>query len=614
MNNLINLPLCGSFSTNPRSYLTQNGAFFFFDGEGIFDKKECGVAIFNIKSETLIMKIPFSFGKYSGRLMYASCPDFDAENECYCFYHGDKFFTDKRAEKYINVPEYGRFSSKEYLLSSFEPEFVWEDDDHLSVPFENTFIYQLHARGFTKSRTSGCSCKGTFKAIPEKISYLKGLGCTTLEFQPVNEFNENDIKTGKLNYWGYCEGLYYAPKSGYSASDDAGSEFSMLVNCLHKNGMDIILQFYFPPAITAAEIISVLEFWVIRYHIDGFHLMGENIPLRHISESVILADTKIISDRSSEIFDISSHIYPLNRRFASCNDEYLFSLRRFLKGDEYSMGDALSHMRFNPAEYGVINYFDNFNSLTILDMVSYNGKHNEENGEDNSDGNDYNCSWNCGEEGPSRKQKVLALRDRQLLNALNLLFFSCGTPMIYMGDEMGRTQKGNNNPYCHDNELNWLNWNGLKGRYNFYDTIKNLAACRLDNTFLHKSGPLSVVDIYGCGFPELSYHGESAWKSQIDSYRHSIGILYCDHNNLLYMGINMHWVEEKLALPRPPKGFRWERLYNTSDGKISNLQENAKPLIQGSDNTTKSEPVKADELEVRIPERSISYFRCVRYK
>lgn len=597
MNNLNFLPQCGLFSNNPRSFLTQAGAYFFFDGKGIFDDRETGVAVFNLNSGRLLGKYPFVAEQYHGRLLSVFVPEFKQESFGYCFYHGDSFFTDNRAERYVDVPSYGSFSSKEYLLSSFEPEFEWEDEGHISVPFEKAFIYQLHARGFTKSRTSGISHKGTFKGILEKIDYLKGLGVTTLEFQPVNEFNENDIKTGKLNYWGYCEGMYYSPKSAYSSSKDAGREFAFLVNTLHKNKLDIFLQFYFPHLMPAVEIVSVLEFWVMKYHIDGFCLMGENIPLGLIADSAILSKTKIISDRASEISDIAAHIFPSNRRFAVCNDEYLYSMRRFLKGDEYSMGDALAHMRINPGEYGVINYFDTFNSLTFLDMVSYNGKHNDDNGEDNSDGNDYNCSWNCGEEGPSRKQKVLALRDRQLLNALKLLFFSCGTPMIYMGDEMGRTQKGNNNPYCHDSELNWLNWNGLKGRYNFYEKIKELISCRNKYGFLHKEGPLSVVDIYGCGFPELSYHGESAWKSQIDSYRHSIGVLYCDHGSLLYMGINMHWVDEKLALPRPPKGYRWETLYSES-----------------AVNDEKEESPVTEELSVKIPERSVSFYHCVRCK
>ena len=147
-------------------------------------------------------------------------------------------------------------------------------------------------------------------------------------------------------------------------------------------------------------------------------------------------------------------------------------MRSFLKGDEGMLNQVALHVKDNPDAVASINYMANTNGFTLMDMVSYDHKHNEDNGEENHDGTDYNQSWNCGAEGPVRKKKIIGLRKRQLKNALTMLFLSQGTPLLMAGDEFGRTQKGNNNAYCQDNEISWLNWNLLDSHKGLYELRK----------------------------------------------------------------------------------------------------------------------------------------------
>ena len=138
------------------------------------------------------------------------------------------------------------------------------------------------------------------------------------------------------------------------------------------------------------------------------------------------------------------------------------------------MSSLIYRNRRNPAETGVLNFMAGTNGFTMMDMVSYDQKHNEANGENNRDGSDYNYSWNCGVEGPVRKKKVLELRARQLRNAMLMLFLSQGTPVLLAGDEFGNSQNGNNNAYCQDNETSWLNWNLNKWDQDLLAFVKHL--------------------------------------------------------------------------------------------------------------------------------------------
>jgi len=554
---------------------------------------EIGVAVYDIKTNALIRKYPADNKSYFGDVYSVLINDFEYESWAYTFYCNDVFFADKRAERYINVAKYGHFNEAEVLKAVFDCEFIYEDV-RPNIKYEDAFIYQLHVRGFTIHNSSGTKFKGTYKGVADKLDYLQKLGITTLEFQPINEFNECDSKTGRLNYWGYCSGCYYAPKSSYAYTDNASMEFISLVKDIHMHNQEIILQMYFPAEFDKCEIIHILEYWTVKFHIDGFHLLSENAPIELIDKSSILSRSKILCDRLEGASINNSIGNNASRRYALYKDDYMYTMRRFLKADEFSLNEAIFMLRENNSGFATINYFDAFNSLTLFDMVSYERKHNEENGEENRDGSDYNCSWNCGEEGQTRKQKVLSLRKKQIKNALTLLAISAGTPMIYMGDEFGRSQMGNNNPYCLDSKITWVDWNMAKKQFNQIDFIRDLVDLRKKYAVLHSKNELSMVDVSGCGYPQISYHGDSAWKTQTEGHRHNLGIMYCDNGKLLYLAINMHWDSATLAFPRAPKGYEWRAFLTTNDEiKLDDINPN-------------------DELNVTVPEHSIILYDVVK--
>lgn len=171
-------------------------------------------------------------------------------------------------------------------------------------------------------------------------------------------------------------------------------------------------------------------------------------------------------------------------------------------------------------------------------------------------------------------------------NALCILFFSQGTPLIFMGDEFGNTQNGNNNPYCQDNETTWLNWKNLDTKREIYDFIKLLISLRKEHPILHNKNEFRLMDYISCGYPDLSYHGESAWRPNIEYYSRQIGIMLCGKyskidrvkdDDFFYIAINMHWEKHKYALPKLPKNLKWQLLLGTEDeDKIDFQEENAK--------------------------------------
>ena len=246
-------------------------------------------------------------------------------------------------------------------------------------------------------------------------------------------------------------------------------------------------------------------------------------------------------------------------------------MRRVLKGDEDQVGRLIYQTRRNPDAYGVINYMAATNGFTMMDMVSCEQKHNEANGENNRDGSDYNYTWNCGVEGTTRKKKIVQMRKKQLRNAFLLLFLSQGTPMFLAGDEFGNSQNGNNNAYCQDNEISWLDWKGYKsGNSEMFRFVKDLIAFRKKHKILHMGQELSMTDSLSCGFPGISYHSSSAWYGELDGQNRKIGVMYCgkyaDEDELIYIAYNMHWMEHTFALPALPGGYRWNVALDTGEG------------------------------------------------
>ena len=570
---------------------------------------EFGVVLYDRKHKGGI-RIPFP---EEGRIgaVYAMMLEGYHDADCrYLFYCKDRVWQDPYCRRLDNPYRYG--TERKSLPACMVPDkpYDWEGDAPLRYPYENMILYALHVRGFTKHRSSGVIYRGTYRGITEKTAYLKELGITSVLLMPCYEFDEImdrgifanpgaleqtadpyrqkplETDTGhmpqggakknlRLNYWGYQEGLYYVPKSGYAHDRDAVTEYKDMVKELHKNGIEVLMQFYFPPKTASSEMLNILRYWVLTYHIDGFHVMGVDLPVEAFTNDPFLCDTKILT--TQQYSPAETDYMARTRSLGWLDDGFMFNMRRAVKGDDNMINQLIYHMRNNRPENGIINYIAKWDGMRLIDMVSYDRKHNEPNGEANQDGTDYNCSWNCGVEGKSRRKSITELRLRQMKNALSLVFLSQGTPLIYSGDEFGNTQNGNNNPYCQDNDVAWIKWNRSESADELLAYTKMLIRLRRSYAVLHSKMPLKGMDYLSCGYPDISFHGHEAWKPDTSPASRSIGVMYCcaygeagdeKEDTLIYIGINLYWTACYMGLPQLPKGRRWS-LYSSTGPEAS---------------------------------------------
>lgn len=554
----------------------------------VSEEEDCGIILYDKKSGKEIKRIPFSKEQKIGNVYYMDIEDVNSKAISYLFFEKDRLIVDKYAKAYTVGGEFGQpKDALAYKAVLIDNEYDWEEDRFPGLTYEESIVYGMHVRGFTKHSSSGVKGKGTFAGIVEKIPYLKELGVTTVELQPIYEFNEKPaienstkqqlllLQEPKLNYWGYQEAYYYAPKQAYSYKADASVECKDMIKAFHKHHMEVIMQVYFKNDTSVNEILQVLHFWHIVYHVDGFHLIGEVPQIKEIAKDALLANCKLWYHQFPVNELYASHEKLKNRRLATYNDGYMYDMRRLLKGDEGMLYEVMKHMRINPSTNGVINYITNYYGFTMADLVSFDRKYNEANGEDNKDGVDFNYSWNCGMEGSTRKKQVLSLREKQIRNAFTLLMLSQGTPFFFMGDEFGNSQKGNNNPYCQDNEITWLNWKDLNKNSNLYTFVRELIALRKNTGVFHLPKECMIMDYKSCGSPDISYHGTEAWKPSWEHYSRHIGFMLCGDyaegcdGRFYYVAVNMHWEDHEFALPRLPKKKAWKMLMKTGDKEIT---------------------------------------------
>ena len=213
--------------------------------------------------------------------------------------------------------------------------------------------------------------------------------------------------------------------------------------------------------------------------------------------------------------------------------------------------------------------------LTLYDAVSYDKKYNQANGENNRDGAVYNYSWNCGAEGDTRKRKINELRKHQIKNALSLVLLSQGVPMIYAGDEMCNSQKGNNNPYCLDNEISWTNWNTTAMAKEILDFTKKLIQFRKQHKILHLSSEPRLMDYKSYGLPDMSYHGSKAWYADFSHFNRHFSVMYCgkyatidgkEDEADLFIAYNMFWEMIKFGIPSARNKRQWKVVFATDSG------------------------------------------------
>jgi isoamylase len=246
-------------------------------------------------------------------------------------------------------------------------------------------------------------------------------------------------------------------------------------------------------------------------------------------------------------------------------------VRRFIKGDTGVVGDLATRIAGSPDMYAgrgtgaSVNFLTAHDGFTLADLVSYNDKHNEANGEDNRDGANDNNSWNHGAEGPTDDPEINALRMRQMKNAMAILLTSQGVPMILAGDEFGRTQRGNNNTYCQDNELSWVDWELANTNAELLRFTRAMIAFRSAHPQLRTHRHTTGMPVPGTGLPDISWHGVTAWEPDWSPESRLLAVMRsgADEDDVVYIAMNAHWEGHDLQLPHLPDGRTWHLFADT---------------------------------------------------
>lgn len=383
-----------------------------------------------------------------------------------------------------------------------------------------------------------------------------------------NHTAEGDERGPFFSFKGIDNNVYYmlTPDGNYYNFSGCGNT----LNCNHPMVRDLIL--------------NCLRYWTVAYHVDGFRfdlasILGRdeqgapmnNPPLlESLAYDPILSASDLIAEAwdAGGLYQVGS--FPNWNRWSEWNGRYRDDLRSFLKGDAgYAMAAAMriigSPDLYPPDERASasINFITCHDGFTMYDLYAYNTKHNEGNGWNNTDGSDDNRSWNCGAEGESDDPQVCALRRQMIRNAITVLMCSRGTPMFLAGDEFCNTQFGNNNAYCQDNLISWLNWDMRRKHADMYAYFRFLIHYRHAHPILRKDTAPCSADL-----PFISLHGTLPWNSDYDAQTRVIGVMYAgrkeDEDDIIYLGINAYWERVEVRLPALPKDMRWTVVCDTA--------------------------------------------------
>ena len=352
-------------------------------------------------------------------------------------------------------------------------------------------------------------------------------------------------------------------------------------------------------------ILDCLRYWVIEYRVDGFRfdlasILGRNEDgtplhqpplLRSLAFDSILGNVKLIAEAwdAGGLYQVGS--FPSWKRWAEWNGRYRDDMRRFLKGDDFLSQAAARRITGSPDLYdpvfrgrnASVNFLTCHDGFTLYDLYSYNEKHNEANGWGNTDGADDNNSWNCGVEGDTTDPSVLALRRKMMMNACAVLMCSRGTPMFLAGDEFADTRYGNNNPYCQDNLISWLDWSLLEKNRALYEFFRYMIHFRKAHACIRKDLEPSYL-----GFPSMSLHGLTPWKPDLPESSHTACVLFSGYEDslhkedLVFLAVNTHWCSAALTLPQLPDGYTWKIAVNTGDKKQQTFTDSEIPAAGSS--------------------------------
>ncbi len=356
-------------------------------------------------------------------------------------------------------------------------------------------------------------------------------------------------------------------------------------------------------------VLDCLRYWVAEFHIDGFRfdlasIMGRdsrgqpliNPPLLEaLAHDPVLGRTKLIAEAwdAGGLYQVGS--FPSYGRWAEWNGQYRDTLRRWLKGDMGQVQAMALRIMGSPDLYpergpaASINFITCHDGFTLTDLFSYNEKHNEANGEGNRDGHDANFSWNCGWEGETASASILALRRRMMKNAILILMVSQGVPLISMGDELAHTAGGNNNTYCHDNELNWLDWSRRESQAEIFRFFRLAIARRGTHAMLRQRHHLRQREFVDGGYPDISWHGVQAWQPDWSHHARTLAFMLAGQNGgesrqantFIYVAMNMHWDPHRFELPRLPARQHWHLVADTHLDSPEDIHEpGEEPLLR----------------------------------
>ncbi|MBQ4378957.1 MAG: glycogen debranching protein GlgX [Treponema sp.] len=443
---------------------------------------------------------------------------------------------------------------------------------------------------YSSDRTPG----GCVREFKDMVKALHNAGIEVLldvVFNHTAEGNENGIA---LNFRGFDNKIFYHLVSDHKEYYMNYSGCGNAVNANHPVVQDFI--------------IDCLHYWVLEMHVDGFRFdlaseltrdekgcPSDIAPLtKRISEDSILRNTKIIAEPwdCGGAYQIGN--FP-GGRWCEWNDHYRDGIRRFIRGDEFVANEAATRIAGSNDLYALsgrgpvnsINFVTAHDGFTLNDLVTYNHKHNEENGEENRDGNDNNLSYNHGFEGPTVNPKIESIRAQKIRNFFTTLLISQGVPMFVAGDEVRRTQGGNNNAYCQDNEISWFNWEDVTNNAQMLDFVQNLIALRNQHPVFHRRNFFGGVSTSLFSEPPditwFNYDGTVPdWKKMNHFLAFRLGGkasgLKSDDNDF-FVAMNMDIHDITITIPSPSSGRKWYRTIDTSiDNKTGILLGNEEEL------------------------------------
>lgn len=430
------------------------------------------------------------------------------------------------------------------------------------------------------------------------IKALKENGIEVILDVVFNHTAEGNEMGPCFSFKGIDNNVYYmlTPDAHYYNFSGCGN----VMNCNHP--------------VVRSFIIDCLRHWAIEYRVDGFRfdlasILGRdqngapmaNPPiLESLAFDQVLGKMKLIAEAwdAGGLYQVGS--FPSWNRWAEWNGRYRDDMRSFLKGDDGMAGNAITRITgsrdlYSPESRGhkaSVNFMTCHDGFTLYDLYSYNEKHNEKNGWNNTDGDNNGHSWNCGAEGETDDPNVNGLRRRLIKNAFAALLCSRGPAMFFAGDEFCNTQFGNNNAYCQDNIISWLDWSRLEKFKEIHDFVRHMIQFRKEHPILRKMTKPS-----SCQFPEISVHNGTPFNASTDYKTKLIGIMYAGRNeedtedDIVFYCMNAYWEPLVMQLPVLPNGKHWHVDTNT----------NAE-YFDGEDFTAKTELLGVNT--IRVPART----------